>query len=150
LPARYRCPPVFADGCLEANAPDWAFQQDFGTPARAGISAPFCVGTHDVTAVAVAVGRQGYAFPGSGESEPVPNQKKPTESNCDAPVERRGQSRGEVGSTDWETIVLKRVERHVESLSGDPNSQLDALNESGWEEAALLALRRRIRDLKPG
>ena len=103
-----------------------------------------------MTAVAVTVGGQDYSAFGPGESEPVPKQKKPTESNRDAPVERRGQSRGEVGSTDWETIVLKRVERHVESLSGDPNSQLDARNESGWEEAALLALRRRIRDLKPG
>jgi hypothetical protein len=53
-----------------------------------------------------------------------------------------------VGSTNWETIVLKRVERHVESLSGDTNSQSDTPNPSGWEEAALLALRRRIRDLK--
>jgi hypothetical protein len=51
---------------------------------------------------------------------------------------------------DWETIVLKRVERHVESLSDDASSQSEPRNESGWEEAALLALRRRIRDLKPG
>jgi hypothetical protein len=78
----------------------------------------------------------------------VPKQKKLTESNPDAPVERRGQPREDVGSTDWETIVLKRVERHVESLSGDTNSCVDAPNPSGWEEAALLALRRRIRDLK--
>jgi hypothetical protein len=102
-----------------------------------------------VTAVAVAAGRQGYAFRGLGESEPVPNQKKPAESSRETPVERRVQPRGDVGSTDWETIVLKRVERHVETLSGDPKSQLDSLNESGWEEAALLALQRRIRDLKP-
>jgi hypothetical protein len=53
-----------------------------------------------------------------------------------------------MASTDWETIVLKRVERHVESLSRDPNSALDPTNEPGWEAAALLALRRRIRDLK--
>jgi hypothetical protein len=53
-----------------------------------------------------------------------------------------------MGATDWETIVLKRVERHVESLSGDTNSCVDTPNPSGWEEAALLALRRRIRDLK--
>ena len=78
----------------------------------------------------------------------MPMQKKPTESNRDAPVERRGQPRGEVVATDWETIVLKRVERHVESLSGDARSCVDAPNQSGWEEAALLALRRRIRDLK--
>ncbi len=105
---------------------------------------------HDVTAVAVAAGGNGYSSLGSGESKPVPKQKMPTESNRDAPVERRGQSRGDAGSPDWETIVLKRVERHVESLSGDTDSQLDTGNESGWEEAALLALRRRIRDLKPG
>ncbi len=74
-------------------------------------------------------------------------QKKPAESNRDAPVERREQPRGDVGTTDWETIVLKRVERHVESLSGN-SSCVDAPTPSGWEEAALLALRRRIRDLK--
>ncbi len=78
----------------------------------------------------------------------MPKQKKFKEPTCDAPVERRGQPRGDVGSTDWETIVLKRVERHVESLSGDSNSQRDLPSPSGWEEAALLALRRRIRDLK--
>ena len=78
----------------------------------------------------------------------MPKQKKLAESNGDAPVERRGQPREDAGSTDWETIVIKRVERHVESLSGDTNSCLDARNQPGWEEAALLALRRRIRDLK--
>lgn len=132
-------------------SPDRRLRHTFQPTQRALEGLDLCVDTHDVTAVAATVGGQGYAFPGPAESQPVPKQKKPTESNRNAPVERRGQSRGEVGSTDWETIVLKRVERHVESLSGDPNSsQLDTLNESGWEEAALLALRRRIRDLKPG
>ena len=116
----------------------------------AGDPVPFRIDTHDVTAVAVAAGSQGYSAPGSGDSEPVPNQKKPAESSRDTPVERRVQPRDDAGSTDWETIVLKRVERHVESLSDDPDSRSDARNESGWEEAALLALRRRIRDLKPG
>ena len=78
----------------------------------------------------------------------MPKQKKLTDSNHDAPIERRGQPREDAGATDWETIVLKRVERHVESLSGDTKSCVDAPNSSGWEEAALLALRRRIRDLK--
>jgi hypothetical protein len=78
----------------------------------------------------------------------VSKQKQPTKSNGSALVERRGQPREDVGSTDWETIVLKRVERHVESLSGEPTPCVDAPNHSGWEEAALLALRRRIRDLK--
>ncbi len=78
----------------------------------------------------------------------MPKQTKPTESSSGALVERRGQPREDVVATDWETIVLKRVERHVESLSGDARSCVDAPNQSGWEEAALLALRRRIRDLK--
>ena len=104
--------------------------------------------TRDVTVVAVAVGGQGYASRGTGGSVPVPKQTKPAESTCDEPVERRGQPRGEEGSTDWETIVLKRVERHVESLSSNSGSQRDAPDPPGWEEAALLALRRRIRNLK--
>jgi hypothetical protein len=79
----------------------------------------------------------------------MPKQKKRTESTGDAPVERRGQPRRDDGATDWETIVLKRVERHVESLSGDTRSCVDTPHQSSWEEAALLALRRRIRDLKP-
>jgi hypothetical protein len=78
----------------------------------------------------------------------VPKPTKLVQSNDKAHVERRGQPREDVGSTNWETIVLKRVERHVESLAGDTNSQSDTPNPSGWEEAALLALRRRIRDLK--
>jgi hypothetical protein len=78
----------------------------------------------------------------------VPSQKKPAEANGDVPVERRGQPRGDVGSTDWETIVLKRVERHVESLSAGASSPQDSIDQPGWEETALLALRRRIRDLK--
>jgi hypothetical protein len=78
----------------------------------------------------------------------VPKQIKPTESSRDTLVERRGQPREDVVAADWETIVLKRVERHVESLSSDASSRVDVQNQSGWEEAALLALRRRIRDLK--
>ena len=78
----------------------------------------------------------------------MPRQKKFKEPTCDAPVERRGQPRGDVGSTDWETIVLKRVERHVESLSVETKSCGDAPNQPGWAEAALVALRRRIRGLK--
>jgi hypothetical protein len=45
---------------------------------------------------------------------------------------------------DWEAKVLKRVERHVESLSAKPTSQADTSNGHGWEEASILALRRRV------
>ncbi len=76
------------------------------------------------------------------------NQQKPEQSNRSALVERRRNPRGPMDSTDWETIALKRVERHVESLSAEPNSPQDPPNACGWEEAVLLALQRRIRDLK--
>lgn len=101
-----------------------------------------------MTVFAVAVGRQGYSFPGQEESDPVPNRRKPEESNRNGPIERRRQARGDVDSMDWETIVLRRVERHVESLAAAPNSPLDPPGEPGWEEGVLIALRRRMRDLK--
>jgi hypothetical protein len=50
---------------------------------------------------------------------------------------------------DWETIALRRVERHVESLAVDPSSPSDPPGGSGWEERVLIALRHRIRELKP-
>jgi hypothetical protein len=106
------------------------------------------IGARDVNAVSVALAGRSYPDRCLGGSDPVPSQKKPAESNGDVPVERRGQPRGDVGSTDWETIVLKRVERHVESLSADAGSSQDSMDPPGWEETALLALRRRIRDLK--
>jgi hypothetical protein len=50
---------------------------------------------------------------------------------------------------DWETKVLRRVERHVESLVPETDVLADTLIKAGWEEAPLLALRRRIVLLKP-
>jgi len=49
---------------------------------------------------------------------------------------------------DWETKVLRRLERHVESLSGNMNSSESTFNELGWEEASVLVLQRRVRDLQ--
>ena len=76
------------------------------------------------------------------------SKKNSNEPPDDPAIERRGQPRNEGASTDWETIVLKRVTRHVESLSSNPSNPSEAPAEPGWEESALLALRRRIRDLK--
>ena len=74
----------------------------------------------------------------------MPNRHQPEKSNRDPPVDRRLQLRRNVDSMDWETKVLKRVERHVESLSGSPASQSGRLSGFGWEESSLLVLRRRF------
>jgi len=76
--------------------------------------------------------------------KPLSDRQSAKESPGSARVERRLHARGTVDSRDWETKVVRRVERHVESLSGKPRSQSDAPDAKGWEEAALLALRRRI------
>lgn len=102
----------------------------------------------DVTVFAFALGGHGYPSLALKGLDPVGDRQKPEKSKSEAPVERREQPRGAANSTDWETIVLKRVERHVESLSADPGSPLDPPNACGWEEAALLALQRRIRDFR--
>lgn len=74
----------------------------------------------------------------------MPSRQKPDESDHNPPIERRRQPRGNVDAMDWEAKVLKRVERHVESLSAKPTSQADTSNGHGWEEASILALTRRF------
>jgi hypothetical protein len=74
----------------------------------------------------------------------VPSRQQPDELDRNAPVERRQQPRGDVDTMDWEAKVLKRIERHVESLSANPTAQVDPLNGHGWEEASILALTRRV------
>lgn len=86
----------------------------------------------------------------AGESHPVPSRQKPDESDHNPPIERRRQPRGNVDTMDWEAKVLKRVERHVESLSANPTAQVGTLNEHGWEQASILALRRRVGHQEPG
>jgi hypothetical protein len=44
--------------------------------------------------------------------------------------------------------VVKRVERHVESLSGNLNSPANHLNELGWEEASVRVLQSRVRSIQ--
>ena len=51
---------------------------------------------------------------------------------------------------DWETKVVRRIARHVSLLPGDHVAQVDASNKVGWERAALVALRRRMRGPESG
>jgi hypothetical protein len=64
-------------------------------------------------------------------------------------ADRRDQHREALDSASWETIVLRRVAQRVESLSAGTDAATGAAVEHGWEEAALAALRRRVRELKP-
>lgn len=76
--------------------------------------------------------------------------KQKTSPSEQAPApDRRDQSRGAVDPDSWETIVLRRVAQRVESLSGEAEAATGPAADHGWEEAALLALRRRVRELKP-
>jgi hypothetical protein len=75
-------------------------------------------------------------------------KQKPDELNDVAVADRRTQSCEEPDSADWETIVLRRMADRVKSLSDDPLSPSQPSRDLGWEEAALLALRRRIRHLE--
>jgi hypothetical protein len=64
-------------------------------------------------------------------------------------ADRRDQPPGSLDSDSWETIVLRRVARRVESLSSVAESAAGDPQDHGWEQAALLALRRRVRELGP-
>ena len=75
-------------------------------------------------------------------------RREPNESGRYAGVERRQRPRHGTEPTDWETIALKRVAHRVQSLSADNDSSLRPSLDHGWEEVAVLALRRRLRELK--
>lgn len=64
-------------------------------------------------------------------------------------IERRRQPRDLESPPNWETIVLQRMARRVESLSCEPAPGAAADGDGGWEEVALRALRRRIQGLQP-
>jgi hypothetical protein len=62
-------------------------------------------------------------------------------------VERRRQQRDVKAPPDWEMIVLQRMAERVKSLSSEPVLGNSMGSDGNWEEAALLALRRRMNDL---
>jgi len=83
------------------------------------------------------------------QSVPVTVKQKTSEPDQVPVADRRDQQRGSLDSDSWETIVLRRVARRVESLSSDAESATGDPQDHGWEQAALLALRRRVRELEP-
>jgi hypothetical protein len=62
-------------------------------------------------------------------------------------IERRRQPRDSQAPADWETIVLQRMAGRIESLSRDATPDEQPLTDGSWENAALHALRRRMKDL---
>jgi hypothetical protein len=62
------------------------------------------------------------------------------------PVERRRQPRDPRAPLDWETIVMQRMAGRIESLSNGL-ARAQSLTDGGWENAALRALQRRMKDL---
>ena len=62
-----------------------------------------------------------------------------------SPVERRRRSRGDVDPMDWETKVLRRLERRVEAVSNDALPGEQPGGGFGWEETPLRTLLCRVR-----
>ena len=61
------------------------------------------------------------------------------------PVERRQKPRGDSDPMDWETKVIRRLERHVKSLTADPIAPAIPLSDLGWEEVSVRVLQSRVR-----
>jgi len=74
-------------------------------------------------------------------------RRDPGASDDGGRVERRQQRRDLETPPDWEMIVLQRMAERVKSLSGESVPGKSIGSDGSWEEAALLALRRRIKDL---
>jgi hypothetical protein len=71
---------------------------------------------------------------------------RPTDGN--APIERRRQPRVGPASSEWESVVLRRVASRVESLNAAqeaPRGETDE-EEFGWEAASLRNLGRHLKD----
>ena len=74
-------------------------------------------------------------------------RSEPEASDDSGRVERRQQRRDVETPPDWEMIVLQRMAGRVQSLSGESAPGTCTSNEGSWEDAALLTLRRRMKDL---
>ena len=74
-------------------------------------------------------------------------RREPEAPDAGGRVERRRQRRDVGMPPDWEMIVLQRMAERVKSLSGGPADGKSTGSDGNWEEAALLALRRRMNDL---
>jgi len=83
----------------------------------------------------------------SEESDDLTKRPDPAAPDDGVRTERRRQRRDLASPPNWETIVLQRMAERVKSLSGEPPTGAIAGRDAGWETAALLALRRRMRDL---
>lgn len=75
-------------------------------------------------------------------------RREPGASDDGGRVERRRQRRDAERPPDWEMIVLQRMAERVKSLSGEPAPGIGTASDGNWEEAALLTLQRRMKDLQ--
>jgi hypothetical protein len=83
----------------------------------------------------------------SSKSDDRTRPGEPAAEDDGARIERRRQQRDMASSPNWETIVLQRMAGRVKSLSHEPPPGAITDRDGGWEAAALLALKRRMRDL---
>lgn len=76
------------------------------------------------------------------------DRREPGPSEDGARVERRRHRRDAETPPDWEMIVLQRMAERVKSLSSEPVRETSTGSDGNWEEAALLTLRRRMKDIR--
>jgi hypothetical protein len=78
----------------------------------------------------------------------VPDSQRPKVARNDERIERRRQQRDPHASENWEQIVLQRMAGRVTSLSNTIPPVAESTAAGSWEDAALRALQRRIRELE--
>lgn len=77
----------------------------------------------------------------------MPDRQPPAAAGDPERVERRRRPRDVQAPTDWEQVVLQRVAGRVRSLLNERAAAAASTSDTGWEDAALRALQRGVREL---
>ena len=77
----------------------------------------------------------------------VPDRQPPPAAGNPERIERRRQPRDLETPTDWEQVVLQRMAGRVRSLLNENAPASESTTGGGWEDAALQALQRGVREL---
>jgi hypothetical protein len=77
----------------------------------------------------------------------VADRQTPAAAGNPERVERRRGPRDPQTPIDWEQVVLQRMAGRVRSLLNESDAAAASTSDTGWEDAALRALQRGVREL---